>query len=1017
MKNTLSLPSTLTRKFKVFERKLFFTETLLCLSGSLLGLVISYIFLFISDRFWNTPVTLRLFFILAGISVFALFLMIWLKRWILCKRSFRDYSRVIQKRFRTLGDRLLGIVELTEQKDIPENISAGLCRSAIKQVADESVQYDFRRSVKTGKTLRLCVLFIFFAGLITLLLSYDSSAFINALTRWANPFSNTPRYTFVKLHPLRDRKIVPHGEPFDVTCSAEKSSRWKPSSLYYWFSGGEKIRREFDGFSTTLKLNGQIESRDLHVRVEDANDSITIVPKHRPALTRLTAMVDYPEYLKRESKPVELSGNTLSLLKDSRFRLTGSVNRKLTEGAVVKSTSVVPFVPVIKGNTFSTPVFDFKGISEQIFLSWQDGYGLTPLEPCTVTLKESEDKPPHVECRDVGRYTAILRDEIIPFPVTAEDDYGIREISMRWHTKSSGEKEYPGNPSSYPLRQGSHDTRNLSGKFAFSPVMLNIPEETVTRIVATATDYKPNRPASRSVEYYVYVLSYSHHAQIIREKLERLKSRLDDLALTEEELMAANKMLNTLSKKDLLSKEAMEKLKQSLSGEDRNMEKMAELTDEGLKLLKEALRNKEISEQALNEWSKMMKMMKDISSSDMPNVIQSLQKARESKTDPRKNLADAIRQQKKILEKMKKMNDRMDKSLKKMAMENFANRLREAASDQNNVSVNLKKIAPSVLGLRADQLKEPVRKDIGSVSDKEGRIFKSVKYIKEDLYGFFTRTKMTIYDTIYQEMDDKGVLDGLKGLIRDIDDVKLVTSISGSKKWADQFIAWAEMLEKAGDSDQQSDSSDSELTEEQIELLLKLFRVIQREQQLRAATRALDEQKSAIKDYREKSIKLGDDQDGIYKQLSEVRKKVGCPQVRRLLDRAGKAMNDAEELLRTPDTGSKTIAAETEVIELLASGGQSYCKQCGAGASAAMQMLLAMLMQGSGAGSTGGGSMAGGTTDAPNLDLDGTHYSADEKKEADPKSAGKSLENVPTEYREMLNSYYKKLDAMDEMQH
>ncbi len=1014
MKNTLYLPKTLTQKFKVFERKLFFTETLLCLSGSLLGLVISYIFLFISDRFWNTPVALRLFFILCGLGVFSLFLLVWLKRWVLSKRSFRDYSRVIQKRFRTLGDRLLGIVELAEQKDIPENISAGLCHSAIKQISEESVQYDFRRSVKTGKTFRLCVLFILFAGLITLLLSYDSSAFINALVRWANPFSSTPRYTFVKLRPLQDKKIVPHGEPFDLTCSAEESSRWKPSKLYYWFSGGEKISREFDGLSAILKLNGQIESRDLHVRVEDARDSITIVPKYRPALTRLTAMVEYPDYLKRKSKQIELSGSTLSLLKDSRFRLTGRVNRKLTNGAIVKSAK--PFVPDIKDSTFHTPVFDFNGVPDQIFLSWQDGYGLTPLEPCTVSLKEAEDAPPHVECRDVGRYTAILKDEIVPFPVTAEDDYGIKELTMRWNTKSSGEKDYPGDPSSYVLRQGSHDTRNLSGKFAFSPVMLNIPEETVTRIVATATDYKPDRPASRSVDYYVYVLSYSHHAQIIREKLERLKSKLDDLALTEEELLAANKTLNQLSKKDLLGKEAMEKLKQSLSGEDRNMEKMAELTDEGLKLLKEALRNKEISEQTLKEWSEMMKMMKDISSSDMPNVIQNLQKARDSKTDPKKNLADAIKQQKKILEKMKKMNDRMDKSLKKMAMENFANRLREAASNQNNVSVNLKKIAPSVLGLRADQLKEPVRKDIGSVSDKEGRIFKSVKYIKEDLYGFFTRTKMTIYDTIYQEMDDKDVLDSLKGLIQDIGDVKLVTSITGSKKWADQFIAWAEMLEKTSDSDQESESSDSELTEEQIELLLKLFRVIQREQQLRAATRALDEQKSAIKDYRKKSVTLGDDQDSIYKLLSEVREKVGCPQVRRLLDRAGKAMHDAEELLRTPDTGSRTIAAETEVIELLTAGGQSYCKQCGAGASAAMQMLLAMLMQGSGSGSSGGGSMAGGTTDAPNVDLDGTHYSTDDKKESEPKNAGKSLENVPAEYREMLNSYYKKLDAIDDMQ-
>jgi hypothetical protein len=144
------------------------------------------------------------------------------------------------------------------------------------------------------------------------------------------------------------------------------------------------------------------------------------------------------------------------------------------------------------------------------------------------------------------------------------------------------------------------------------------------------------------------------------------------------------------------------------------------------------------------------------------------------------------------------------------------------------------------------------------------------------------------------------------------------------------------------------------------------------------------------------------------------------PKVLELLDDVGGAMKDAVRLLAVPQTDKDTVAAETEVIELLA----ATCKKCsnssgggagGANVSALPPELLAMLMRmmGEGTGKTGGGSTAGGDTDRVAATAVGPAEGAAAGERHVEKAGGRSSETLPAEFREALESYFQAVEEME----
>ena len=113
------------------------------------------------------------------------------------------------------------------------------------------------------------------------------------------------------------------------------------------------------------------------------------------------------------------------------------------------------------------------------------------------------------------------------------------------------------------------------------------------------------------------------------------------------------------------------------------------------------------------------------------------------------------------------------------------------------------------------------------------------------------------------------------------------------------------------------------------------------------------------------------------------------------LTNAANAMNDAEEILETPNTGPAAIAAETEAIEWLL-----LAKRGGSGG-------------GGGGGSPGNGSRNGGTSNASALALIGQSKEKNAKiiNRETKQSTGKSGRELPEEFRAGLDRYFEVLEG------
>ena len=90
----VDLPEGLRNKLASLQRKLFVVDTAIALSGVIAGLVVSWMLVYISDRFWETPFWARGLFALAGVFVAGIFAWPWVQHWLVHRRHNRCWPQL-----------------------------------------------------------------------------------------------------------------------------------------------------------------------------------------------------------------------------------------------------------------------------------------------------------------------------------------------------------------------------------------------------------------------------------------------------------------------------------------------------------------------------------------------------------------------------------------------------------------------------------------------------------------------------------------------------------------------------------------------------------------------------------------------------------------------------------------------------------------------------------------------------------------------------------------------------------
>jgi hypothetical protein len=1013
----ISLPEDLQGQFDRLERRLFQIETGVLVAGCVAGLAGSYLLVFASDRIWDSPIWLRGTAFVGGAVVVGYFASAWLKRWILKRRNRKDLATIVQRKFQRLGDRLLGIVELSSEEKHLHGFSPELYRAAIRQVASEANQYDFSEAVPHAPFTRASRLAIIGAGLAVATFLIFPTAGLNAAARAAAPWANVPRFTLVEIAGMPNELLVPHAEQFHIAGSVNYRSFWKPGRVAAWFGRLRSGDSRIQSGAFTLSLAGRTEDGVLRVKVGDAEARVRVRPLLRPSLKNLEAKVELPDYLKLPPRTENAQGGSLTVVEGSKAAFQGKVSRPLkTAEAFVGAEEKLPTTTSVdQFSTASVPV-DNVQLAE---FRWEDQFGFTNQQPWKLSIQTQKDAGPIPEFPDLSREISILESEVVQLKVRARDDFGVEKVGLVWDL--GGETNKP-----YDFSAAAEDTAHtdFENSFTFTPLTLQVPQDSTISVRGFATDLFPGREPVETPSYRIHVLGNEQHAEMVRQRLESVMARLEEISRLEEKIAAATAEM--IDKKGLTDQELARKASELKEDQLQNAAALKEMSEEGMKNLREALKNPTLSEEVLKEWTKTMREMQNISDKPMQKAAKSLEQAGKQPKDKDKDLAEAQETERDILQDLAQMQKRINKGLDDMQALSLAQRLRKMGSGQKEIQTEISKVVGDTIGLTPDELNPRHQKQNTFLAEQQADAREKSRELQGEISRFFERTRKPNYGQVSKEMAEVRTPDEIDRVRNLIESNISMQAMDALALWSGRFDSWADLLEPkkldAGGASQGATPGEQE-EDNALQHLMALLRLREGQFNLRERTRMLDKSKPAETIYKESANKLRDSEGQLIETLGNVQQQNDDAELEPVLRDTSRSMQAVESLLAKPQTGEPTIAAHNKALQNLSDAinliNEKAQKQNNSGQSSKQSEEMAFMMQlvqqqnpkpGMQGGMTPGMNMNGGNTDMAATAQNGNAIGKAGVSRTSRKAGGNTA-SLPAEFRDALENYYKAIEG------
>lgn len=1027
-KVTVALPESLRHQFADLQKRLFSLETLFAVAGIVTAGLLGLFLLFLSDRLWDSPVWLRALLFGGPILAVCALVLWWVRLWVIHPRDWRALAVLVQRKYRRLGDRLLGIVELSEESKRPAYFSPELYNAAIEQVATESGKYDFSQAADQRRVRRQ----LWFGGALFVLVAL--AAFVlpeatwNSFRRWITPLARIPRFTLVELAELPSEQIVPHGEKVGISGKVKYRSFWKPARIQLEFPGGHRIETRASAEKFQLDLPAQTEDTRVTVRAGDAVREIRLLPKHRPAIEQAGAEIELPEYLGYPSQSETAQSGMIEVLQGSYLVLTGKTSRVL-QSAWLQTGEREGQINV-SSNFFTTPKLLADSITE-LSLRWSDSLGLTNSAPWKVAVQTRKDGAPVPEIEELYRDTAMLETEVLPVAVRANDDFGLKQIGLSWAIETAQDVTNAVARKEYVQEVQGKDTKYLEQTFNLSPAVLGIPPESTIEIRSFAVDYMPGRERSESPAYRIHVLGNAQHAEMIRQNLESLLVQLEEVTRLEEKLASETKELKDLQKLD--TPEAAKKINELEQAQQQNSAQLQELASEGMKTMREALRNPAFNEDVLSEWTKNLHQMEKLAQQQMKDAAQSLKAASGSPSqDAREQqLAKAEDKEEESLKALQQMQQKVNQGLDDLQALTLSQRLRQLSGRQQKIESTLQANIPDTIGLVPGELPSRYQKANTQLAGWQNETQGESSKLQGEISRFYERTQKPNYGEVTKEMAEARPaeeLDRVKELIQDNIGMEAMQKLAF---WSEKFESWASKLEpkskEKSNSGSGSGEGGGEKDDSALKQLLGLLRIREKQVNIQERTRLLNDHIDEALAYRDGAVLLAASQAKLNRDITKQAVENAFAVLEQPYGEAITSMSDVESLLDRPRTDQVTRSAEDKSLSVLSDLINLLNEEAKKGSSSSsgkgeekgseemaflMQMMAPQPSPGMKAGQNPGANMNGGTTDKVGQGTGG-NVAGKEGADRSVKKSSSVPQNYPTEFREALQNYFKALEQSE----
>lgn len=943
---------------------------------------------------------------MGGISVWMMFRHAW------PLRTRQGIGHFLRRWDRRTGDRALSVLALAESKNHDgSEVSPALRDAAMKQLADQLGETDWNEAVDSKPARKACAV----AGWCLLaaggLLLWAPQAGLNALARTFLPWLDITRYTFVQCESIPEIHRVAHGESSTWNVSLDERSRWQPSQAKAFLPGKPPLTTSLQDGRYTFALPPLTDTQHLRFHAGDARHVVTLEPMHRPGLTALRATVDLPDYLQRSPSTEVITQDIVNVIRGSSVRLTGTANRSLAEAFMEGSVSQALQLDDVQLTTSKPIVIGEDLVSIQ--WHWQDHHGFTGKEPLRLEIRPVEDESPRVALQTGHEGTiAMLGIETFTLVIRATDDYGLRDIGYVWGAaEERPEDVYERQHQHHRVREGDPETLALDAEATWAPESLGLAPG-LWQVWAYARDFQTAAAPTFSAARAIRILTEEEHAERVRAQFQHIQERLETVVRQEGHL---KQRTEDLASQETPHAAALQQLEAAEKAQAKALSKLAEQT---AGLLEQALKNSTFDPQSLDPWGAMLGAMQSVAEEGMPMAAQSLNAASAAaaggeSAKSRSAQQAAIAQQAANLETLAQAMGQGQATEERLEAATFVNRLRKAATAEEQVAMAMKETVLEQAGRTPRELDPPQFEALQGLAHTHENTREAVDYLISDLEHYHRRTEKLVYGTVHREMVDAATPIAMKGITQRVQRNQHGRVIQNALQWAERFHAWADALAKGRQEEKEPDPSDGSGEGEgqgDTELMLAIMRLVQREMALRDQTRALDQRRTA-NGYVSAAKRLAMVQREMQFEVAQLLARALGPEVQEKLRVAARAMDDAATLLDKPETGGATIAAETEVIEHLGKAAQSAGQMGGQSkAMEALEELLALMEL----GNSPGGNPQGSASDLASTEARGAMERDGREARSVEGIRGHAPGDLPEEFREALGRFFERREALRE---
>ena len=998
------LPPNLSENLYKFEKTLIRIELLTASALIFISFFISYVFVVTCERFLELNSQFR--WMIWGLTLFIVMLvfLFWVKK--ICGQVYSEFKSIelISKYLPLAADHIRGALELSKEN---EGSSNALRLAAIDQIDRETKTLDFTKVLSSDSLNKIMKLIYVFLVMIFIGFIADLNMMMSSMERWMLPWSTTPRYTFVQLENVDKKIIVPAGEDFEIKLELSKISRWVPEKALTSYNGKKWGEHRFANNKVKLKLSGITYRKTLIIKAGDNRKLIEVQPVFRPILSKSYLTVELPEYLNLPTKKRLLKEQNFDILKGSKLQLELHSNTKVKKARWKGE----PITKVEVDENIMRSSFVKADVNGSWNCTWKDENKFISAQSYSFQWGVVEDKKPKIEFVNYVPTLAMIADGTIKFQIKSSDEFGLKAVEVWLEVKPMQSKTRELKLIKINLSKKNKIGKSFLSEYIFSPKSLEIPPQSKVQLKGMCLDDYPNRLAVFSEVCNVYVLGKSEHADLLKDRFRKIVNELDATNLKEEHLLSKHEALSEKSQVSLNSEENKKNTEAIQEQLAQNAKKLKEIQDEMKKLIDESLLNDEIPSKDLEAWMKMMEDMENINENLVPKTQAPLNAAIEKGSMRKEELQKALGAHKKLLQALKSLPSKAENNLRNMEIRNFMTRLKIASQHEESLISHFKKLIPKIIGLQESQLPSEVKIKISKFSRDHSSMQEDMKKLKSALYYFYARVSDKVYIEIHDDMESKKMVNKLTELSNLIAKNQLMNAIPELKLWSEQFLDWANKLQL---NTNENESGENKTAEIDLEGLLELLRLIEKQQNLREETINLEELKEIFVNHPLMAKKLSFKQRNLLRILLNLLKRVGDSNTATILEKAGYAMKEAIDLLKNANTGPKAVAAQDEVIELLTRGFQS--EQENSNMSMAMQMMLAAMMQkslgkGTGVGNVPGlGSSAGGGGMINTISNNGNSKENVEKNKNRSKSMKGFGDKIPLEFKKSIELYIQKME-------